>query len=393
LRLAALLVGAALAATAGVEEADFRWERTVQASGGGLVRFAADGPLFAHARPGLADLRVVDATGRQVPWRWLPDPAPRALKEVELLNAGVREKAFVGLLDLGPSRAVRNRAELVLPNLRDDYVGRVTVFGSDDRRAFTRLSTTTVFDLRGAAPAASTTLVFPPTDHRFLRLRGVGVPLPVAARVYNAPRRPPLERVEADASIEQRKRATEARVDVGHVRGPVDVVRIRTTTTRFDRPVTIRGSNDGRTFRFLREARIVRRAGIVQLDVPVSAAHRVLSVAVRNGDDAPLEALQVEVLARPRTVVLADGFSPPYRLLYGNPSLDKPTYDFARLPARELQPLVSGRLGVERQNHAWTPPEDTRSFLERNPRVVEGSLALVALALGIGGFFALRRRA
>jgi hypothetical protein len=157
--------------------------------------------------------------------------------------------------------------------------------------------------------------------------------------------------------------------------------------------VTIQGSNDGRSFRFLREGRIVRRAGVVQLDVPVSAAHRVLSVAVRNGDDAPLEALQVDVLARPRTVVLAEGFSPPYRLLYGNPSLDAPTYDFARLPARELQPLISGRLGAEHQNPAWEPPEDTRSFLKRNPRVVEGSLALVALALVIGGFFALRRRA
>ncbi|HKI23127.1 MAG TPA: hypothetical protein VKA24_06885 [Gaiellaceae bacterium] len=39
-----------------------------------------------------------------------------------------------------------------------------------------------VFDLRGATAATSTTLVFPPTDHRFLQLRGVGVPLPVAVR-------------------------------------------------------------------------------------------------------------------------------------------------------------------------------------------------------------------
>ena len=91
--------------------------------------------------------------------------------------------------------------------------------------------------------------------------------------------------------------------------------------------------------------------------------------------------------------MLAEGFAPSFRLLYGNPSLDPPTYDFARLPARELEPLVAGQLGPERANPAWEGPEDTQSFLERNPRVVEGSLALVALALGVGGFFALRRRA
>ena len=118
-----------------------------------------------------------------------------------------------------------------------------------------------------------------------------------------------------------------------------------------------------------------------------------LSVVIRNGDDAPLRALRVETRARPRAVVLAEGFAPPFRLLYGNRSARAPTYDFARLPARELTPIVAAQLGAERENPAWEPAEDTRSFLERNPRVVEGSLALVAIALGVGGFFALRRRA
>ncbi|HEV2902980.1 MAG TPA: hypothetical protein VGW30_06930 [Gaiellaceae bacterium] len=392
MRLVLVAVAAAFAAPAAVEESDFRWERAVPASGSGLVTFVADGPLFAHTEPGLADLRVLDSAGRQVPWRPLPDPAPRASKEVELLNAGVQGRAFVGLLDLGPTRAVRNRAELVLANERD-FVGRVTVFGSDDRRTFTRLSTTTVFDLGGASPATSTTLLFPPTDHRFLRLRGVGVPLPVAARVFNEPRRPPLGTVEADVSIDQRERATSVRLDVGYVRRPVDRIRISTTTRRFDRPVVVSGSNREGVFRVLARGRILRRSGVAQLEVPVRAAHRMLNVVVQNGDDAPLRALRVEALARPRTIVLDEGFAPAFRLLYGNPSLDSPTYDFARLPARELEPLVAAQLGPERANPAFEPPDDTRSFLERNPRVVEGSLALVALALGVGGFFALRRRA
>lgn len=391
MRLAAFVVAAALAGPAAVAEEDFRWERTVE-SRAGLVTFVPDGPLFAHARPGLADLRVVDSTGQQVPWRRLPDPAPRSSKEVELLNAGVQGRAFVGLLDLGPTRVVRNRAELVFANERD-FVGRVTVFGSDDRRTFTRLSTTTVFDLRGASPATSRTLVFPPTDYRFLQLRGAGVPLPVAARVYNAPRRPALERVRSNASARELERATSVRLDLGYERRPVDLIRIRTTTPRFDRPVVISGSNGQGRFQEIGRGRIVRRPGVVQLEVPVTAAHRRLDVVVQNGDDTPLRELRVEAFARPRTIVLAGGFESPYRLLYGNASLGRPEYDFARLPARELRPLAAGRLGPERANQDWQPPEDTRSFLKRNPRVVEGSLALVALALGVGGFFALRRRA
>jgi hypothetical protein len=137
----------------------------------------------------------------------------------------------------------------------------------------------------------------------------------------------------------------------------------------------------------------VRRPGITQLELPVPAAHRFLTVVVENGDDAPLSGLAAEALAHPRSIVLADGFSAPYRVLYGNRAEPAPVYDFARLPAGELRPLAAGQLGPERENPAWEPPEDTRSFLERNPRVVEGSLALVAIGIAVAGFFALRRRA
>jgi hypothetical protein len=392
MKLVLVLAAGLLAAPAALRERDFRWERTLEAAGSGLVTFQPDGPLFAHTKPGQADLRVEDAGAQQVPWRPLPDPAPLSSKDVELLNAGVQGRAFVALLDLGAQRVVRNRAELLIQSDRN-YVGRVTVEGSDDRRSFTRLSTTTVFDLQGAAPAVSTTLVFPPTDHRFLRLRGVGVPLPAGARVYNAPRRRELERVQARVSTEQQQRQTHVRLDVGYAGLPVDRLRFRSTTRRFDRPVTVSGSNGSRILRPVARGRIVRLGGVAQLELPVRSDYKLISVVVENGDDAPLEELRVEALAWPRTIVLAEGFQAPYRLLYGNRTLDAPEYDFASVPTRELRPLAVGRLGPERANPAFEPPGDTRSFLERNGWLVDGALALVAVALGVGGIFALRRRA
>ena len=386
------LVAAAVAAAApGIDTDAFRWARELSAARGGFVAFEPDGPLRAHARADLADLRVRDARGRQVPWRLLPAPAPRASKEALLLNAGREGRAFVALLDVGRPRAIRNRAELLFGEERE-FVGRVTVFGSDDRRAFTRLSTTTVFHLRGARSARSTTLVFPPTDHRFLRLRGPRLPSPVAVRVYNAPRRPTFAPVPAEEAVDPRERATEVTLDLRFRNTPVDRLRFRTSTTRFDRAVEVAESNGGR-FVPIAGGRIVRLGGVVQVEIPVQARARRLRVTIRNGDDAPLRALSVAPLARPRPVVLDNGYDAPFRILYGNRSAAPPEYDFAGLPPRELRPVVGGTLGAERRNPAFRPPEDTRSLLERNPRLVEVALAAIAVGLGIAGFLALRRRA
>jgi Protein of unknown function (DUF3999) len=334
----------------------------------------------------------VDAEGRQVPWR--PRPERRATNSVEalLLNAGRRGRGFAALVDLGRRRVVRNRLELSFGGA-SDFVGEVTVFGSDDRRTFTRLSTTTVYDLQGAEAARSTTLVFPPTDHRFLRLEGRNLPTPDGARAFNAPRAPTLRPVEVvSSSTTQDGSTTIVELDLGFEKLPVDVVRFGSSTPAFDREVEVLGSNGGAETS-LTFGSIVRAPGGAVLTVPVDARHRRLRIMIENADDEPLRGLRVTPRARPRELVLAEGFAPPFRLLYGNRSLDAPDYDFARLPERAVRPVTEGSLGAERQNPDWEPPEDTRSFLERNPRVVEGSLALVALALGVGGFFALRRRA
>jgi hypothetical protein len=392
LRLAAAaLLLAPIAGAATISESRFRYERMLRAPAGGYATFAPDGPMFEHSRPGLADLRVLDDAGRQTPWRFLPEAPDRNILEVELLNSGRRGGAVVALADLGPRRVVRNRLELVVRER--DFVGRVTVSGSDDRRTFTRLSTTTIYDVKGAAAARSTTVVFPPTDHRYLLLRATGLRRPVpVARVFNQPRQQPLEPVSVQAEQRERPRSTVVELDVGFRKLPVDALRFSTSTARLDREVEVEGSNGAGFVTLLGVGRIVRLGGIAQLTVPIEGRHRRLRITILNDDDAPLADLRVQALARTRRVVL-DRSRPPYRLLYGDPGLGAPVYDFQQVPRRELRPVRLGRLAPERLNEAYEPPEDTRSFVERHDWIVEAALAFAAVAVGLGGFMALRRRA
>ena len=393
LAVCALTALAAAPAALALDETGFRYTRPLAASGEAPVVFEPDGPLFAHARAGFADLRILDARGRQVPWRLRPEPELVVPTQVPLLNRGRQAGKAVALIDRGPDPSPIARIELQLPE--KPFVGRVEVLGSDDRLTFTLLSTTAIYDLRGARPARSTVALLPPTDFRYLLLRASGVPSIDGATAAGRMRAAPTEiRTEPPVSVEQRGRRTVARLDLGFRNVPVDELSIRASTPRFDRPVEVAGSNDGRTFVPLGAGRIFRFGGGGETSIPLSAAHRFLRVTIDNGDDLALELLRVEVARRPRTVLVAENQPGPYRLLYGNSRLGSPDYDFAQLPRASLglDRVAAVQPGPERRNPDYRPPKDTRSFFERNDWLVKAALALAAIVLGVAGYLALRRR-
>jgi len=97
-------------------------------------------------------------------------------------------------------------------------------------------------------------------------------------------------------------------------------------------------------------------------------------------------------MARP--LLLASGYKPPFRLLYGDASVTTPAYDFARLPAAAtgFETAREGSLGAERPNELFAPPADTRTFFERNDYLVEILLVVVTIVVAAAGLLALRRR-
>jgi Protein of unknown function (DUF3999) len=387
MRLAVIGAVVVLAGAASVDETRFRYERTLE-SNGGLTAFEPDGPLYQHAQLGLEDLRVVDARGRQVPWRQRSVRGDSDLRAARILNAGTEGGAAVALLDFGPERTVRQRIQLDVP-LRP-FVGRAEVFGSDDRRTFTRLSSTAIYDVRGAARAVSASVVFPPSDFRYYRVRATGVATirgATAEAVTDAAA--PVER-RAALAVQQRPRHTVVTADLRYRRLPVHELRFASATPAFDRPVVVSGSNDGATFVPVGSGRLYRFGDEGETTVPVQSRYRFLRIRIENGDDAPLRRLRVTLRAYRDYILLAPGFTPPYRVLYGG-SVQRPEYDFAQQPEARGTPQYVA-LGAERANDAFEPPADTRSFVERNPRLLQGALAAAAFALLAGGFLALRRR-
>jgi len=383
----ALLAAVTPASASALDASSFRWERTLDAESGPAA-FEPDGPMYEHAGAGFRDLRVLDTGEQQVGWRLQSVRGDAQLRVARILNAGSQGGAAVALLDFGPERVVRERIRLNVPP--QPFVGRAEIHGSHDRRTFTRLSSTAIYDVRGATRAVSTVVVFPPSDFRYYRVSATGVKeIRGATAEAVAAAGAPVAR-QAKTVVRQEDRRTVIDADLGYRGVPVHELRFASSTAAFDRPVNIYGSMDGKAYFVAGGGRIHRFGETGETTVPVNSRYRYLRIRIGNGDDEPLSDLQVTLRAYRDYILLAPGFKPPYRVLYGSPA-PRPDYDFAEQPAPRSLPAVAV-LGPERRNEAFEPPADTRSFAEQHPRLIQITLAVAAAALLAAGFFALRRR-
>ena len=390
-------VGALVLATtaaAGLDRREFRYERVLRAAAGGPIAFEPDGPLYGHADVGFPDLRIVDGSGAQVPWRSLPEQAPAPPEQVRVLNSGRRGGRAVALLDLGPGHRVHDRVDLEVAGR--SFVGRAAVLGSDDRRAFTTLGSTRIFDLQGAGGRVRSTVVtFAPSDFRYLELRATGVRRIVGATVSGKAQRLLLRPVATHVSIHQEARRTQLLVDLGFAHMPVDRLRFTAATPRYDRPIEVEARDPGQRWTPVASGRIFRYYGRGSPALLVGVRARRLRITISNGDDPPLRAVRVEALARPEALLVEGGHPAPLLLLYGGRPRATPDYDYGRLPrdVLGLDRVRRGSLGPETLNPDFERAPDTRSFVKKHPAIVDEVLALAAAVLGVGGFLALRRRA
>ena len=390
--LAVSLVIVSPAAAAQFDPDTFQYTRTLSAPAGGPVAFDADGPLFAHAGGDVANLRVLDANGAQVPWRRL---TPRAVapRSARILNAGREGGAAVALLDLGPGHEVHD--SLVVGVTQRNFVATVTVSGSDDRGGtFTRLGSSRVYGIAGGGGYRISTLVsFAPSDFRYLSLRAVGLSRITGATVSTHAQRPTFSALSARATIRNTERTTVVSLDLGFEHMPVDAVRVKTATPRYDRLVRMVAGRPG-TRMSATPARAYRYFGTASPPIDAGLSGRLVTVTIVNGDDSPLRDLRVEILARPRTILVEGGHSGPLRLVYGGRGHPAPQYELARLPrsALDLGHLRPGTLGPETLNSGFLAAPDTRSFAAKHGWLVNGALALAAFVVAAGGLVALRRR-
>jgi len=342
---ASLLIAALLSAEslAAMTPSEWRFSQAVDLPAAGLVRVSVPAETLDAARPELADVRITDSAGREVPYL-IDRPMPRresALRSKELRTA--LEPATTRItLTTGTRSMLKGVTFETPPGI--EFIKAVRVEGSHDGATWLQLATDKPI-FRMAGGAANPGVSFSEGVWEFLRLTiddsrtpavpFTGVLLQVAET--GAPVEPLPIKIKAR---DESSGVTRLSVDLGAMNLTVASLGIETTDSVFVRPVTISVpelANDdireqmictGLVYRMDLNGKVESN---VEVPIDIQIPGREVVVLIDNGDSPPLIINGLHGTRRVTNLVFFAREPGRYQLLSGNSQCLAPRYDLSEL--------------------------------------------------------------
>ena len=367
----------------------------------GLVEVGPDPEVFDKSTPGLADLRIIDETGREVPYKLTIEAGSR---ERRSFPATIRDLGFIPgqyssfIADLGQEGLLHNEIEIAITS--QNFQREATVEGSNDAATWAVLQEgTKIFDFtldERNFTAKDTRVRYPESTVRYLRVQIINEdeePLEVTGASAFSVTETAAREVRYQATISERTEDSERKTslvvfDLGSKGLPTNRLTIETPQVNFYREVNLEGTGDAP-----RWTPIQRTGVLYSYDTPKfvgskltlsypETAFRYLRLTIDNEDNPPLPIEGVEFFGVPRRLIFEAQPGASYKLYYGNESALVPSYELERiLPFLETEDLPVGTLGPEASNDKFEIEVKRKPFSERFPWLIPTAVALVALVV------------
>jgi hypothetical protein len=338
-----------------------------------LVGVVAPPDMYAHAQPRLADLRVIDDQGAQIPYVMFQQlgTSNSASLPITLREDSFTPGSFTQLvLDAGPRAPFHNAVRIQTG--ASNFIEWVQVEASDDGHLWrTVQERAPIFRFLKDAHEGTQVVHYSENNAQYLRVRildGENRFLVTGAEVLHEMVEPaervPMETATA-ADAKQPAGSNVWSAELGAATMLVSEVRFDVSAPpEFIRSVQISASANGKDWWSLRNAEIYRYrqadAQQEQLAVTVSngsAESRYLRVEIVNGNDAPLVEAAPKLYITPQHIVFEQQPGRSYRLIYGQERTEAAQYDLGRREnAAQIAAAVSGQLGPEEINSGWVDP-------------------------------------
>jgi hypothetical protein len=361
--------------------------------------------VFPHSQISLADLRIIDESGAEVPFVLSTESGGT---KTESRGAEMRENSYVAgqytqvLLDLGKQAAFHNSVKIVTPE--QNFMNWVEVAASDDTRVWRIVKTRApISRFRQENLDGNQTVHYSQNNARYLRLRILetsrqfpvsGVEVYFNSEVVEPAREAIPVTLVADPSAPSS--VTRWNADFDGALYPISEIAFETRQPEFFRAVRVQTSEDGRDWNFCGSGEIYRYKVGDKLEeslrVPLYSwrSPRYWRIEVLNQNDAPLQNVTAQFVMHSRSLYFEQKVARPYRLIYGNPRATAPRYDLERLisvEARANAVIVRTGLGPEELTSDYSDP---RPFTERHPNLLWIALAIAVLLLAYAAMRSLK---
>jgi len=361
--------------------------------------------VFDVAQHGLDDLRLSDASGRDVPYALRVrrrQYRKESFKATEFNRAQGPKDCTQVTLDLGDNPQEHNAVETEMPGA--NFRRKTQLEGSSDGDNWLQLADKSLIRFRTAEEKIEDLVLrYPPSRFRYLRVRVFPDrevdEKPVAVGAVTVGRRVevPGETLTLEGKLGPRQGTRENRahasawiIELGADNVPCSEIEVEIHDPEFVRDYRVEAAgppDSDPPFRKIASGRWQRRAG--QQPTPMKAeitevrASRLKLIVIDHGND-PLDVRSVKFSAPVRQLV----FARPQKLegdllLYvANTKAEAPHYDFARnLPKRLEPPPLRAELGPREPNPTYTP--EPLPFTERWPWAIYVVLGSVSAVLGL----------
>jgi hypothetical protein len=366
-----------------------------------------DRDVFSHSENRLADLRIIDESGQELPYEMRSQITPPA--QPVRVPATIGENSFAAgqftqvVLDLGARTGFHDSLRVQTPE--SDFINWVQVDASDDAHLWRTVNARApISRFLKEKLDGDQTVRYSENNARYLRVRiqESGHPFNVTAiEVFSSPlvkteksqdAAPLAESLAPDANGEGS--TTRWTVDLGSGNIPVAKFDFVASQPEFYRAVRVLTSTEGHEWQPAGGGEIHRYtvSGKVEESLGVqcyeSWGSRFWRVEVLNLNDAPLTAVRLSVALPVRYALFRPLPSRSYRLLYGNARATAPQYDLAKtLQIPAMDAIAHPELGNPEPTSNYADP---RPFTERHPNLLWAALAIAVLMLGYAALRALR---
>ena len=367
-----------------------------------------DREVFSHSEDQLADVRIVDDLGHELPFEVRSQIAPPS-QPVQLTST-LRENSFVPgqftqvVLDLGERASFHN--SLRVQTTESDFINWVEVAASDDAHQWRIVNARAPISRFRKENLEGNQLVrYSENNARYLRVRiqEAAHTFEVSGmQVFSSPAFKSEIPTESGALLSaallpdsnSAPSQTQWTVDLGAAAIPIARFNFETAQPEFYRAVRLLNSTDqkewqsvggGEIHRFLVNGRTEESLGVQCYEL---WGPRYWRVEVLNASDAPLSDVRLSLTMPLRFLLFHPAQGRSYRLIYGNFRAAAPQYDLARtlhIQAKEV--LAHQRLGTEEATSNYVDP---RPFTERHPNLLWIALAIAVILLGYAALRAMR---